>query len=110
MSGDPLSGEVLVTVSLAGADTSNGVLMSFDLIGQGGLASSIAIAAISFGEAVNTPPVARADKISDDEDGTVAIDMLANQADIDSDHQSMQILKQLESASRWEPNILIGEN
>src|SRR3546814_365441 len=92
MSGDPLSGEVLVTVSLAGADTSNGVLLSFDLIGQGGLASSIAIDAISFGEAVNTPPVARDDQISVDEDGTVAIDMLANDADIDGDPLSVTIL------------------
>src|SRR3546814_3661331 len=92
MSGDPLSGEVLVTVSLAGADTSNGVLLSFDLIGQGGLASSIAIDAISFGEAVNTPPVARDDQISVDEDGTVAIDMLANDADIDGDPLSVTLL------------------
>src|SRR3546814_13304927 len=53
MYGDPLSGEVLVTVSLAGADTSNGVLLSFDLVGPGGCGRPTAIRAISFGEAVN---------------------------------------------------------
>src|SRR3546814_12945771 len=58
MSGDTLSGEVLVPVSPAGAATSNGVLLSFDLIGQGGLACSTALQAISFGAAVHTTPVA----------------------------------------------------
>src|SRR5690606_3274100 len=32
--GDPLTGEAVVTISLAGVDTGNGVLLSFDLIGQ----------------------------------------------------------------------------
>ncbi|HEY6817505.1 MAG TPA: putative Ig domain-containing protein [Croceibacterium sp.] len=92
ITGDPLSGQAIVTISLAGVDTSNGALLSFDLIGQGALDSVVMVDDVTFGGAFNSPPVARNDDVTVAEDGSVAIDLLANDTDVDGDPLAVTIL------------------
>ena len=90
--GNPLTGAAIVTISLAGVDTSNGAWLSFDLIGQGALDSRVTIDDVAFGGAINTPPVARDDTATVAEDGEVAIALLANDSDVDGDALAVSIL------------------
>jgi hypothetical protein len=92
ISGNPLAGEVVVTVSLAGVDTSNGAFLSFDLIGQGALDSRAVIDSVGFGGAVNTAPVAREDRVSVAEDGSLVFDPIANDTDVDGDPLGFTVL------------------
>src|SRR3546814_17977888 len=52
--GDPHAGQATVTVSLAGVDTSNGALLSFDLFGQGAQDSLVEVDDIAFGGTITT--------------------------------------------------------
>ncbi|OYX96107.1 MAG: hypothetical protein B7Y74_02345, partial [Novosphingobium sp. 35-62-5] len=90
--GNPLTGAAIVTISLAGVDTSNGAWLSFDLIGQGALDSLVTVDDVGFGGAINSPPVARDDDAVVAEDGEVAIDLLSNDSDVDGDPLAVTIL------------------
>lgn len=106
--GDPLNGGAIVTLSLAGVDAANGVLLSFDLIGQGAIDSEIIIDDVRFGGSVNMPPLVRDDLALVDEDASVAIDMLANDQDVDGDPLSVTILTGPTSGTLLPPAVAGG--
>src|SRR5690606_13644170 len=107
--GDPLTGQAVVNVSLAGIDTSNGALLSFDLIGQGALDSRVVVDDIAFGGTINTPPVARNDSATVAEDGSVTVDFLANDEDVDGDPLAVTILTGPVSGTLTAPSVPGGD-
>ena len=109
ISGDPLAGSATVTVSLAGVDTSQGVLLSFDLIGQGARDSIVTVDNIAFGGTINSPPVARDDDLTVVEDGSIAFDMRANDEDVDGDPLTVTIVTGPAAGTLTPPDMPDGQ-
>ena len=87
-----LSRPVRVSVDLAGIAAGSRAALYFDLLGFGALDSTVRIddvRIVTTATPDDLPPVARTDSASVDEDGTVLIDVLANDSDPEGQELSL---------------------
>jgi hypothetical protein len=113
LAGNPLTAidfttPVRVTLDLSGVAAGADAALYFDLLGFGALDSEVRIddVRVSGAQSVNRAPIARDDLVSVAEDGSVLIDVLANDSDADGDFLA---LLSVGAASRGSVSIEGGQ-